>query len=502
MSKQAKQWGAIIIMIALFAMIAFVTNLCTPMATILKNQFGVSDTLAQIGNYGNFVAYLLMGIPAGWLIKKHGYKRTALMALIVGIVGIIIQWVSGQVESNNFVIYLIGAFIAGCCMCMLNTVVNPMLNILGGGGNSGNQLIQIGGVFNSTAAVAVYIIMGALIGDAAKAKIQDATPAILIALSIFVVAFIVILFSKIEEPEQATEEVKGEKDKYSAFSFRHFNLGILAIFLYMGIEVGVPNYIQQYLTSDTEEVKAQKAAVLKEYESQAISATAAATKVVSITTNIDEEIKKGGDAKADVEKLLSETEKKITEGNLTAVGVENAVAGRGMNGGIVGLIVAVYWLMMLVGRFVGASIGAKVSSRTMITTVSILTLMLVGFGMFAPIDSTVSVPGVDWGKLEMIWAEVPVGIMAFLLVGLCTSVMWGGIFNMAVEGLGKYTSIASGAFMTMVFGCAVMQFIQAKVAEATGDYLTSYWVVMGCAAYILFYALIGSKNVNKDIPVE
>ena len=112
--------------------------------------------------------------------------------------------------------------------------------------------------------------------------------------------------------------------------------------------------------------------------------------------------------------------------------------------------------------------------------------------MFAPTDVTVQVPGIDWATLTLIWANVPVGIFAFLLVGLCTSVMWGGIFNMAVEGLGKYTAVASGIFMTMVFGCAVMLAIQAQVAEMT-SYMTSFWVVVGCAAYLLFYALIGSK---------
>ena len=134
MTQQKKQWSAIIIMIALFAMIAFVTNLCSPMAIIVKNDFGASNVLAQIGNYGNFIAYLVMGIPA-------------------------------------FLVYLIGAFTSGFTMCILNCVVNPMLNLLGGGGNKGNQLIQLGGVFNSTAAVACYILMGALIGDAAKAHI-------------------------------------------------------------------------------------------------------------------------------------------------------------------------------------------------------------------------------------------------------------------------------------------------------------------------------------------
>lgn len=416
MSQQQKQWGAIIIMIALFAMIAFVTNLCSPMAVIVKNDFGASNVLAQIGNYGNFIAYLVMGIPAGMLIAKFGYKKTALIGLFVGIIGILIQWLSGHVGRDSaFLVYLIGAFISGLTMCILNCVVNPMLNLLGGGGNKGNQFIQIGGVFNSSAAVAVYIIMGALIGDATKAHIADATPALMIALAIFVIAFIVIALTKIEEPEQApvdTELIKG------AMQYRHFVLGVIAIFLYMGIEVGVPTYILQYLTAS------------------------------------------------------------------------------GIPASTVGLIVAVYWLMMLVGRFVGGSIGGKVSSRTQITVVSTATLLLVGFGMFAPETSTVNVPGIDWGNLTMIWQEVPVGIFAFLLVGLCTSVMWGGIFNMAVEGLGKYTAIASGIFMTMVFGCAVMVAIQGWVADMT-NYMTSYWVVMFCAAYLLFYALVGSKPSNK-----
>ena len=420
MSNQTKQWGAIIVMIALFAMIAFVTNLCTPMATIIKNQGEISNLLAQIGNYGNFVAYLVMGIPAGMLISKFGYKKTALIGLAVGATGILIQWFSGQldVEQNLglvFAVYLVGAFIAGLCMCILNCVVNPMLNLLGGGGNSGNQLIQIGGVFNSSAAVACYILMGALIADATKAKIADATPALMIALAIFVIAFVVIMFTKIEEPEQAPVELSAIK---GAMSYRHFALGALAIFLYMGIEVGVPNFVQQYLIAD------------------------------------------------------------------------------GIPAGTVGMLVAVYWFMMLIGRFVGASIGSKVSSRAMITTVSIATLVLVLFGMYAPTDIIVAFPGVDWGQLTLIWQEIPVGIFAFLLVGLCTSVMWGAIFNMAVEGLGKYTAIASGIFMTMVFGCAVMMAIQAAVADAT-NYITSFWVVVFCAAYLLFYALVGSKPSQK-----
>ena len=95
MSNKQKQWGAIIAMIALFAMIAFVTNLCSPMGVIVKNQFGCSNFLAMVGNYGNFGAYLVMGIPSGMMIVKYGYKKTALIGLVVGIIGILVQWFSG-----------------------------------------------------------------------------------------------------------------------------------------------------------------------------------------------------------------------------------------------------------------------------------------------------------------------------------------------------------------------------------------------------------------------
>lgn len=427
MSNSKKQWGAIVIMIALFAMIAFVTNLCSPMAIIVKNSFGASDALAQIGNFGNFIAYLVMGIPAGMLIAKFGYKKTALIGLLIGIVGVLVQWLSGHVGKDSaFLVYLIGAFISGFTMCILNAVVNPMLNILGGGGNKGNQLIQIGGVFNSAAAVAVYIIMGALIGDAAKAHISDATPALMIALGVFVIGFIGLLFTKVEEPEQAPVDVSLVK---GAMKYRHFVLGVLAIFLYMCVEVGTPSYMLLYMTSDP----------------------------------------------------------------------TSATPGLGMDAGVAGLIVAVYWFMMLVGRFIGGAIGGKVSSRAMITTAATISIILVLFGMFAPATMTTNVPGVDWANLNLIWTEVPVSIFAFIFVGLCTSVMWGGIFNLAVEGLGKYTAIASGIFMTMVFGGGILVPLQGWIADATSSYMTSYWLVLFCAAYILFYALVGSKPSHKQV---
>jgi FHS family L-fucose permease-like MFS transporter len=267
--------------------------------------------------------------------------------------------------------------------------------------------------------------MGTLIADATKARIADATPALMIALGVFAFALVVLLLVRIPEPqvEHSTDEPEDNENHQSPFSYRHFKLGMLAIFLYLGIEVGVPTYVMQYLTTST-----------------------------------------------------------------TA-----ATPGLGINPNIAGMIVAVYWLLMLVGRLLGGLLASKISSRIQITFVSILTMVFVGLGMFLPEDILLSMPGIDWSTLQVIKADIPVGVIALILVGLCTSVMWGGIFNMAVENLGKHTSVASGAFMTMVCGGGILIPLQGKLADLFGSFQWSYLVVMLCAIYLLYYALIGSK---------
>ena len=202
--KQSGNIMAIIVMIFLFGMISFVTNLASPMGDILKFQFGVANWMGTLGVFANFIAYAVMGYPAGNMLQKLGYKKTALIAVTVGFVGVGIQTLSGV--AGSFGIYLLGAFISGFSMCLLNTTVNPMLNSLGGGGNKGNQLIQLGGSFNSLAGTAVIILTGILIPSITSAQISDVFPLMYAALAIFAFAFFVILFSKIPEKENVEEK--------------------------------------------------------------------------------------------------------------------------------------------------------------------------------------------------------------------------------------------------------------------------------------------------------
>ena len=434
---QQKQNGkliAIITMIFLFGMISFVTNLAAPMGIVLKNQFSVSNALGMLGNFGNFIAYAVMGIPSGILLQRVGYKKTALIAVAVGFIGVGIQYLSGHSSPDMaFALYLIGAFIAGFSMCLLNTVVNPMLNKLGGEGNKGNQLIQVGGSFNSVMATITPMFVGILIaGSIEKATISQIFPVMYTAMAVFAFAFFVLLFVRIPEPNAAATTEPISTLMKGALKFRHFVLGAIAIFVYVGIEVGVPGTLNLFLTDPVE---------------------------------------KGG------------------------AGIASTISG---------FVVGTYWFLMLIGRLAGASLGAKVSSKAMLTFTSALGLILVFLAIFSSTGTLVNLPVLQQsatGGLSFGFAEVPINAMYLVLVGLCTSIMWGGIFNLAVEGLGKYLAAASGLFMVLVCGGGILPVIQGWVADVAG-FMASYWVIIAALAYLLYYGLVGCKNVNKDIPVE
>ena len=162
------------------------------------------------------------------------------------------QFLSGIVGVNarifglpaNWYVYLLGAFIAGFSVCMLNTVVNPMLTLLGGGGKRGNQYIQIGGTFNSLMATLTPMLVGALIGSVSKdTVIADVNPVLFMAMGVFALAFIILLFIPISNPE--TEAAA--RDAVSPWKYRHFVFGVIAIFVYVGIEVGIPGTLNYYL---------------------------------------------------------------------------------------------------------------------------------------------------------------------------------------------------------------------------------------------------------------
>ena len=418
-NKNQKNLVAIITMFFIFAMISFVTNMAAPFGNI----WGMSYNWAGMaGNLMNFTAYLIMGIPAGNMLIKYGYKKTALIALIIGAIGLGVQLLSGVV--NNIFVYLLGALICGFCVCMLNTVVNPMLNLLGGGGNTGNQLVQAGGTLNSLSATATPILTGFLVGTLTKDSFPDVAPLIITGIVVFLAAFFVISAIQINEPQGDLKNVTYEK---SPLAFRHCLLGIIAIFFYVGIEIATPGMMNQWISREG--------------------------------------------------------------------GFEGAAA-------VAGSLAGIYWFLMLCGRLISTVISGKVSTRAQMITVSTVGIALIVAAIFTG-DVTTTL-NIDLNIIKIENATVPLSCVFIFLCGLCTSVMWGGIFNLSTEGLGKYTAKASGLFMVMVFGGGMMPFFQdlVLVQQLGISYLNSYWLIVAMLAYILYYAIWGCKNVNKNIKVD
>ena len=418
-NKNQKNLVAIITMFFIFAMISFVTNMAAPFGNI----WGMSYNWAGMaGNLMNFTAYLIMGIPAGNMLIKYGYKKTALIALIIGAIGLGVQLLSGVV--NNIFVYLLGALICGFCVCMLNTVVNPMLNLLGGGGNTGNQLVQAGGTLNSLSATATPILTGFLVGTLTKDSFPDVAPLIITGIVVFLAAFFVISAIQINEPQGDLKNVTYEK---SPLAFRHCLLGIIAIFFYVGIEIATPGMMNQWISREG--------------------------------------------------------------------GFEGAAA-------VAGSLAGIYWFLMLCGRLISTVISGKVSTRAQMITVSTVGIALIVAAIFTG-DVTTTL-NIDLNIIKIENATVPLSCVFIFLCGLCTSIMWGGIFNLSTEGLGKYTAKASGLFMVMVFGGGMMPFFQdlVLVQQLGISYLNSYWLIVAMLAYILYYAIWGCKNVNKDIKVD
>ncbi len=421
MNKNKINWVAVLTMMFLFGMIAFVTNLAAPIGVIWKQAPGVegSNFWGMMGNMMNFLAYAFMGIPAGKLITRIGYKKTTLIGVGVGLIGVFVQFLSGKIGVGatlaglpaNFFVYLLGAFVCGFSVCILNTVVNPMLNLLGGGGNKGNQLVQIGGTFNSLLGTLTPMLVGALIGSVTKdTVISDVNLVLFIAMGVFAATFIILTFVPFVEPEQEKNDISVK----SLFEYRHLVYGVIAIFVYVGVEVGIPGTMNFYLT-DT-------------------------------------------------------------------LGTANAAT-------TAGFVAGTYWLLMLVGRFVSSLISGKVSSRTQLAVTSGTAITLVILAMFTT-NVQASMPVFTGSGFGM--AQVPLTALLLVLCGLCTSVMWGAIFNLSVEGLGKKSAAASGLFMTMVIGGGILPLVQNAIADAT-TYMISYWVPVAALAYICWFALVGSK---------
>lgn len=430
-NNQTNYTGPFITMVFLFFIVGFLTvvnqQFQGPLKDALLSQAGsIQNTLAVMITFTWFLSYPLTGGIAARLVNNHGYKKTMIRALLVMIVGlgifegsVLLQTYSpasisfGEVSIPvAYFVFLLGSYVVGAAVTIMQVVINPYLVACNVKGTSDVQRQNIGGSANSIGTtIAPFFVGGIIFGGMAASEIQLQSlivPFIGLMITIAVVTFVI---TKIKLPNIEGTTSEGVKLERSIWSFRHLVLGVVAIFVYVGVEVCVGANIKMYAESL-------------------------------------------GNEYLEIVNFLGQP--------LT----------------LAAMMASLYWLGMLVGRLVGATLSG-VSAKLQLLVTSIIATILVVVSM---------ITNLPW---------------ILVAVGLFHSIMWPATFSLAVKGLGKYTSAGSGALMIGVLGGGVMPLLQAMMADwFEGDWTVTWTIVIIGELYLIYYALIGSKIRKQDNMVE
>ena len=411
--KQQNYLAPFLTMVILFFFVGFLTCINQQFQGPIKKVFlddpsleGIKFTLANIIIFSWFLAYPLTGgIGSSW-VAKYGYKGTLIRALGVLAVGLGIFTLSAWYEVNvssridiagyniplAYFIFIIGSYVAGAGVTIMQVVINPYLVNCSVKGTSGIQRQNIGGSANSIGTTIAPLFVAYIIFSGASDVTVDQVvfPFAGLAIAIIVVALVVSRLTLPVIPN--TTETAGEKLTRSVWSFRHLTLGVVALFFYVGVEVSAGTYIVDYA--------------------------------------------------------------KEIGGNVASKAT---------------LMASLYWGSMLVGRLIASGLS-NVSARTQLTITSVLATILCVVAM----------------TMKQPWVIVG--------MGLTHSVMWSAIFTLAIDGLGKYTSKASGVLMIGVLGGGVIPLVQSMLADYLGGYHYTWILVIVCELFLIFYALVGSRH--------
>ena len=420
----------------IYFIVGFLTTINEQLQAPLKFAFlseagSFKNTFTTLISFFFFLGYLLNGTLASKWVNAIGYKNTIIRGLLFMISGLLMylcsSWFGDQyphlglhfaevVLPYGFVIFVLGSYLMGTAAAVIQVVVNPYVASYDLPGTQPVQRLNITTAINSigttSAPFFVTVVMFSGISIAEIEIRQLMWP--LLAL-IGCVLLVTLITRKLDLPDIAnTRAAAGEKLERSIWSFRHFALGVMAIFFYVGTEV-------------------------------------------SIGANIN----------------LHAFELMDAGHPITFFGKTDIIIG-GVDLGIHALLSTLYWGGFLVGRAI-SSFFSNISAKTQLATTTILSAILA------------------------IIAMVTQNLWFLVAIGLLHSTMWSCIFSLAIKGLNKYTSKASGVFISAVFGGAVFTLVQGGLADVLGSWRWTWGLTVICELLMLSYALFGSRIRAKDL---
>ncbi|TGE16453.1 sugar MFS transporter [Hymenobacter elongatus] len=444
--------GPMLLMTTLFFLFGAVTNFNDVLMPYLKDVCQLTDLQSSLVQSAFFGAYFLMSLPAGRLLEKIGFKRGIVLGLLIMAVGALVFVPAAN--SRTFGLFLLALSLLGAGITLLQVAANPYVSVLGSARTAASR-VSIVGVANGLGGTISPLIGGLILfGGSAVLKAQlaalpleerltqEATlvKPLYLGLAVFL-AVLSALFFLVRLPEiesiPADEEAALAAEAHatgrrSALDYRHLVLGVGAIFMYVGVEVGLGSFLIRY------------------GESQNIS-------------------------------QLSSFTQQLVRGLSLATGWAGALFGHapepidtttGFTKGVGAVLVSSYWFGLMVGRIIGIPLLSRFNARKLLVGVC-------AAGTFFVLASIVN--------------DGEAALWLVVLCGLCNSIIWPVVFPLAITGLGRFTKQGSSYLIMAIVGGAIIPPLMGWVATNGGGLRVAFVLPALCYAYLLFYSLSGYR---------
>ncbi|KAA9327518.1 sugar MFS transporter [Hymenobacter busanensis] len=437
-------------MTSLFFLFGAVTNFNDVLMPYLKDVCRLTDLESSLVQFAFFGAYFLMSLPAGYLLKRLGYQRGIVVGLLVMAAGALLFVPAAN--SRTFGMFLLGLSVLGAGVTLLQVAANPYVSVLGPASRAASR-VSIVGVANNFGGTLSPLLGGMLLfGGTAVLKARLAALPLeqrlaeeaslvkspYIGLAVFL-AVLAGVFSLLKLPEIEGLPSDDEADTFpsaagrrSALDYPHLVLGVVAIFLYVGVEVGLGSFLIRY-------GEAQGITQLSGFTQALVRGLNVATNFVAVLL---------GQAPAPID---------TTAGFTKAVGA---------------VLVASYWFGSLVGRVVGIPLLSRINDRKALVAVCAAGVAFV---------------------IASILSQGEAALWLIVLCGLMNSIMWPVIFPLAIKGLGPFTKQGSSYLIMAIVGGAIVPLLMGWVATNGGGLRVAFVIPALCYAYLLYYALRGYR---------
>lgn len=460
-------WGQFFPLISVFFFWGFVAASNDILIPVFRKEFDLSNFQGQLVAFAFYIAYTIgslayMGlsrIRGSDIINSIGYKNALIIGLSISALGTLLFIPAAN--NKSFWLMLSGLFIVGLGFSLQQTVANPLAILMGPRKTGSQRLTLAGGInnFGTTIGplIVSYAIFGSFISGNSEASIESVKIPYLVLGAAFILVAVILKFTKL--PDQTTTvEIEEDNETFvgkvrsSALQYPQLILGMIGIFVYVGVEVStasnLPEYMERVLGFETREIAPY---ISLYWASLMIGRWSGAIEAFNP--------KKG------MIGYLKFLAPYLAFGVFLGV---NAIMRYDLQPFY---IYAIFILVLILADM--ASKGNPVRMLFIFSALGIISL------------------------LTGIYSTGMISVYAFMSVGLFCSTLWPCIFTIAIAGLGKHTNAGSSYLIMMIMGGAWIPILQGYVAD-TININYSYFVGVACFAYLMFYAVKGGRILKSQ----